>query len=479
MSAPSSVAGSDARAIASAMSGDLREVAGDPLRFHGIDLGPAVEQVLFTALRAGVPRGDRRQRVLEVLRRPMAAVASLRRSGAAPRSADVMVLLLAGVHRMLFAPVEQSIGRLRPELRVVEIAAGRATRDPLLADLPSANDLLNRPSAIDLLGHSVDRRAVAVATRSWDGMVGQVQAAALRRFAAQTIIRLAVEAARIEAAVMAVRPRLVATYDEIDAWGRLLTAVAHRHDAIAVDLPHAEAVDVEAIRGVTYDLMGVYGPRAAAVVEAAGVARGRIEIVGPAHFDGLVRAARTELGRPPRVILAGQYRAGRMTDQVRSGTFACAVAAAEAIGGVLHIQPHPVELPSTWERIIAARRIPMGTEVRVESGARLHDLLPGAALLVTAWSNSVYEAVLAGVPALTVHLLDGEPPMPFAAEGIAGEARNPSGAAQLAVAYTETVTRELALATARRALADHLGPLDGAATERTAHLIMRPLLARD
>ena len=95
------------------------------------------------------------------------------------------------------------------------------------------------------------------------------------------------------------------------------------------------------------------------------------------------------------------------------------------------------------------------------------------ALLVTGWSNSVYEAVLAGVPALTVHLLEGEAPMPFATEGIAAEARTPGDAAALARELTSAGPREAALARARTGLAAHLGALDGGATARTAGLVAR------
>lgn len=465
--------GSDARALAATMSADLEAVSGAPLRFRGIDLAPALEQVLFSSLRAGaLPPTGLRRKVLGPFRRPAAVASALRGSGAI-RPADVMVLLLAGVHRSLFSPVAESLARLHPEIEVVAVTAGRAARDARLEHLPTAARQMTARSAIALLAHRVDRRAIARATRSWDGVVGRAEAAALRGLVAETIDRLAVEASRIDAAIAAARPRVVATYDEIDAWGRLLASVAHRHGAIAVDLPHAEAVDVEAIRGADYDLMGVYGPRAAAVVEAAGIPPERIEIVGPARFDALVRTSPKEVDRPSRVVLAGQYRARNMTDGVRAGVLAAAIAAAAAIDGILQIKPHPVEVPRVWEPLRAAAENPHGVEVRIEEEAELHDLLPGAAVLVTGWSNSVYEAVLAGVPAITLHLLDGLPPMPFAAEGIASEARDAASAARQARALVVPGTRRAALITARAALAEHLGPLDGAAAERSAALVAR------
>ena len=281
------MAGSDARALAATMAADLKTTPGGPLDFGDIDLRPAVEQVLFATLRAGsVPRDGLRRRALAAVRGPAAAIAALRGTGAV-QPADVLVLLLAGVHRSLFAPVAGALSRSHPEIEVMQVTAGRAARDHRLADLPTAAGQMTARAGLNVLAHRVDRRALARSTHSWDALVGSEEAGALRRLASDTIVRLAVEAARIDAAVAAVQPRVVAVYDEIDVWGRLLAAAAHRHGAVAVDLPHAEAVDVEAIRGGGYDLMGVYGPRAATVVEAAGVPPERIEVVGPAGFDAL------------------------------------------------------------------------------------------------------------------------------------------------------------------------------------------------
>ncbi|MEO5985682.1 MAG: hypothetical protein ABIW50_07920 [Candidatus Limnocylindria bacterium] len=447
--------------------------AGVLLEFRGIDLGSSVEQVLFTSLRAGGPlRVGLRRRLPRLLRRPVAALSALRRTEPA-HAADVLVIALADVHRRLFAPVAAEFARLDPSLTTTLMSAGRGAQDPRLAELPAVSRQLKRRSAIALMGHRVDRRRLAHAAQRWDTIVGGRVADELVPFVADTIARLAVEAARIDDTLEAVRPRAVVMYDEIDVWSRLVVRVARRHDVAAVDLPHAEAIDVEAIRGAHYDLMGVFGPRAAAVLSSAGVPDDRIVVVGPAGFDPLVRSARSDVDRPPRVILAAQYRGGRMTDQVRAGILDGALAAARAIDATVDLVPHPTEPASAWDEVVANRRHGSRGEVRIASRDSLHDLLPGSALLVTGWSNSVYEAVLAGVPAITCHLLEGPPPMPFASEGLASEARDEAAAADHARDLMRPERRQDALATARSALADHLGPLDGAAATRSAALVAR------
>lgn len=454
------------------MLADVR-AAGAVLEFLGIDLGPSVEQVLFSNLRAGIPLRVGLQRPLaRLLRRAVASLSALRRTDGAP-VADVLVIALSAVHRRLFAPVAAELARLEPSLTTTLVAAGRGAQDPRLAEVPAVSSHLTRSSAFALMRHRVDRPRLAGALEHWGSIVGSPIADDLVPFVADTIARLAVEAARIEDTLAAVRPRAVVMYDEIDAWSRLVVGVARRHGATVVDLPHAEAVDVDAIRGAEYDLMGVYGPRAAAVVRSAGVPSDRIVVVGPAGFDSLVRAARSDIDQPPRVILAAQYRGGRMTDEVRASILDATLAAARAIDATVDLVPHPTESASAWDDILAGRHLRSRGEVRVAPRDSLHDLLPGAALLLTGWSNSVYEAVLAGVPAVTCHLLDGPAPMPFAAEGLAREAGDEAAAADHAQELMRPERRRDALATARAALADHLGPLDGAAAARSAALVGR------
>ena len=463
-----------ARRAARTLVERLAREAPGALDAAGVDISSAVEQVFFSELRAvGCPPSPSSSRLRTALRPPGAWIEALRPQTRAA-AADVMVLLSVGVHRELFRPVLAALARRDPAIAVTQVTAGRAARVARLRDLARISAQLPTPSALATLRTLGSDGRIR---RAMDGTqaLGEDSAQHLRATASDTIVRLRLEASRLDATMARIRPRAVVAYDEIDAWGRLLAAVAHRRGVPAVDLPHAEAVDVEAIRGVGYDLMGVYGPRAAAVLQAAGVPPERIAVVGAARFDALVDAPRQEMTHPRRILLAGQFLGGRMTEEVRAGILESTLAAAGAVGPArVEVLPHPAEPASGWRALVAAAalRAP-GLDVSVEAGARLHDLLPGAALLVTGWSNSVYEAVLAGVPAVTIHLLEGEPPMPFAAEGIAAEARTPGEAAGLARELTSVGAREAALARARSALTAHLGALDGGATERTAGLVAR------
>jgi hypothetical protein len=463
--------GVEARAFARRVAADV-EPPG-LVSVHGIDLRPALEQVLFTALRAGVPATNRTAAFRRLARSSWAALGALR-SGRRVAPAELLVFLLSGVHRQLFDPVEERLRADSPRIPVSAVTVGRAARDPTLTYLPAWSGQAGAASAGLLPARGA--RELRAAVREAGAGLGRDLAADLASAAVDAVARLRVEAVRIDACLDAARPRLAVIYDEIDAWGRLVCAAAHRRGVPVVDLPHAEAVDVEAIRGVAYDAMGVFGPRAAATLESAGVDPGRIAIVGAARFDPLVRAAAVAVDAPPRVVLAAQYPGRRMTEPVRTGILDAAVAAAGALGGSLQIVPHPVEDPSEWDRLAAIPRATSGSaRVEVVRGRGLHQVLPGAALFVTGWSNSAYEAILCGVPVLTVHLLDGEPPMPFAAEGLAVEVTSAEEAALAALRLAAEPARTASLERARAGLADHLGPLDGRAAERTADLLLRTL----
>jgi hypothetical protein len=475
MTAPLPVDGPEARRLAGALVEDLRGAAPDALAPAGVDIGPAVEQVLFHAARGTSAPRTVRSPTWPFLRVTRALATGLR-PGPTVEASDVLVVLLAGVHARLFDPVGRALSARRPTLRLAAVTAGRAARDPSLRTLPDVAVHPGWREAAALFRAGGAGTAVSRATAGWDGALGLERAATLRRAAADAVARLAVEAIRLDATFRRARPAVAVTYDEIDAWGRLVCAVARRHDTRVVDLPHAEAVDADAIRGAAYDAMGAFGPRAARVLEAAGVPRDRVAVVGPARFDALLQAPPRPVDRPYRVLLAAQYRVREMTDALRAEILAAAVAAAGAVDGTVEIAPHPVEPATSWESLLSA--LPTGgPAVRVAADAGLHDLLPGAALLVTGWSNSVYEAVLAGVPAMTVHPGPGDPPMPFATEGIATQVGGTDDARATAAGLILEPGRSRALERARAALGDHLGPLDGLATIRSAELIERVLAA--
>jgi hypothetical protein len=457
------------RRMATALVDEVRDADPLLLAVNGIDLVPAFVQVLFTTLRSGtVTHRNRRALVARWGRLPAAAAAGF--GGRRPRRGDVLMLVLARVHQQLFASVAEVLAREHPPPLIREIAAGRAGRDRRLGSLPHLARTYLPHSAYGALARIADPWRFPRATRSWTSMV-ETPNSDIRAAAHDSLLRLAIEAARLDATLAEVRPRLAIAYDEIDAWGRLLAAASRTRGIPSLDLPHAEAVDVAAIRGAAYDVMAVFGPRAANVLAAANVSA-RVVQVGAARFDGLIHQRKREMTSPLRIVLAGQYLGGSMTEAVSIAVLDAALAAARAIApSVVQVLPHPMESPARWERLLGSRPPPRGVDARVEREAELQSLLPGAAMLVTGWSNSVYEATLSGVPSITVHVLGGAAPMPFAEEGIAVEARTPSQAADLGARLIDPMAREQLLTGATAALQQHLGPIDGRATERTAKVV--------
>jgi hypothetical protein len=100
----------------------------------------------------------------------------------------------------------------------------------------------------------------------------------------------------------------------------------------------------------------------------------------------------------------------------------------------------------------------------------LHHELPGAWLLVTGWSNSVFEAAIAGVPAMTV-APPNVAPVDFASGGLSIDAADPAEAAGVALRLLDHDVHQAAVERARAALEPRLGSLDGRATRRAADLV--------
>jgi glycosyltransferase involved in cell wall biosynthesis len=121
---------------------------------------------------------------------------------------------------------------------------------------------------------------------------------------------------------------------------------------------------------------------------------------------------------------------------------------------------------------VHARRGAAGPPVRVERDEDLYDTLDGAWLLVTGWSNTVFEAALSGVPSLCVSIPGSQPPVDFAADGIALGGTDEASAAAAARRLLDDGAWRQAVTDARAALADRLGPLDGRASERLADLVL-------
>jgi len=309
----------------------------------------------------------------------------------------------------------------------------------------------------------------ASGSREWAQIVGPRRAADLLHVARVELGRIALGAMALSGLVRQWRPGLLLAFDEIGTWARLLPAVAWRFGVPSLDLPHAEAADAIAIQGAGYDRMAVYGSRAAAVLRAARIPPDRIVEIGAPRFDSLVAAMAD--GSPQverrRVVYAAQYESGAMTSQVMAlGLRAALVVAGIAAPAELVIVRHPAADQGPAH---LGADPPTGVAVRVAGIDGLHAELPGAWTMVTGWSNSVFEAAIAGVPTISV-APPGASPIDFPREGLAIAARDEASAAEAAYALLDPATRDAAVARARSGLAARLGPLDGRSTERAAHL---------
>jgi hypothetical protein len=307
-------------------------------------------------------------------------------------------------------------------------------------------------------------------------MVGAERSAELRRIAVSEAARIALGAAGLLSVVRRWHPALLAAFDEIGTWARILPVVARRHGIPSLDLPHAEAADAEAIRGAAYDVMATYGPRATAVLRQAEVPAERIVEIGAPRFDPLVALtrARPDAGRSPqdrRIVFAAQYLTGAMTRPSLRDCYRAALAAADALGVALVVVPHPAEEPGTAADLVAEDGPDGQTEVLVAEPGDLHRRLIGAELLVTGWSNSVFEAAVAGVPAVTVNP-GGIAPVDFAADGLSIGVTDADAAARAAHSLRDETTRRAVVRRARTVAEERLGALDGRASARAARLML-------
>ena len=441
------------------------------LAVDDIDLAPALEQAIFATLRAPPHRA-------RALPTTFARVARAALDGLLPdapmHGSDLLVVLLNSVHLQVFAPVRAALAEMAPNLRVGFVRVSRAAADTRAADLPRADRHLARRKIPALFRFASRRPRIEASLRdAWAPRVGAPAAGRLAGLAGDSLVRLGIEGLQLDAVLQAARPRVVATYDEINAYSRLLPVLADRHGAVCLDLPHAEAANPHAISGVRYDWMAVFGRRAAEVLATSGFPPDRVVEVGAARFETLLKRHAAAPDSPPRIVMAAQSETGPMTRQTRARILQIAVAAAAAVRpAVVQVRPHPVESAKAWVEIVSSAERQARVEVRIEE-AELHELLPGAFALVTGWSNSVFEAVIAGVPAITAHVTPGAPVASFAAEGIALQATSENEAAAIAERLSDAAERGQVLSAARERLEPHLGPLDGQAAYRTAALIKR------
>jgi hypothetical protein len=463
----------EARELASALVASLAEAEPQLLRLNDIALAGALEQQLFFALRDGMPAPGSLRAATHALALGRATGAtvlgtarSIRRS--AVGADGVLVLIREPTHDPVVAGIAGELAGDGIPLAVLR--SGRAASMSAPQGLPSAPlaAFVDVRSGVALWRlQALLAARTARATGSWPQIVGDANAAGLRAVLSRELPRIALGAAALAGAVRVWRPRVLVAFDEVGTWARLLPAVAQADGVVSLDLPHAEAADAAAIRGAGYDRMAVYGARAAGVLRAAGVEDHRIVEIGAPRFDRLVQASRHAAPAAERrkVVFAAQYETGRMTRALLEATQRAAFEVARAVAPAeLVLVPHPaagepVRLPEPQA----------GVGVRLAPGGLHHELL-GAWLLITGWSNSVFEAAIAGVPAMTV-APPGTAPVAYASDGLALDAADPPAAVAEAMRLLDPEAHRTMVERARAALESRLGPLDGAATERAAGLV--------
>jgi hypothetical protein len=476
----------DARGLAAGLVAELG--ASDPglLRLGAIDLAPALEQHLFLRISA-VPGSTTPEGRLAGLAPWATGILSTAEASAssafgrrlppsgdpAGRKGSAVILVLAAVHCRIWDPVADALAvrGYRPPtiVRAARFLDRERACDPSL-DL---RRFLGPGSVANIWRRAAERPLrMRRATRSWAALAGQQSAIELRNTAERALHRFTLQASRLEGLSERLAPSLLVTFAELSEWARLVAAVGRAVGVPTVGLPHAEAANPEALAGLDYDRLAVFGPRAAAVIRSAGYPDDRIIQTGPPHFDALAGREPSPQLTPRRVVFASQYTGGRMTAPVKADTLRVAIAAAAAVAPAeLVIKRHPIERDGIIDEVL---RVPMppGLTLRIADAGPILDVLEGAWLLVTGWSNSIFEAGLLGVPSITVNLTGGDDPTTFGAEGLSIAARDPDSAIAAARELLDDDRRAAAVAIARSHLKEHLGPLDGHAALRVADLVV-------
>lgn len=447
----------------------------------GIDVGPALEQQLYVRLRDGLPtRAGPAGLIGRAGNAALPFVAAARSLvGTRPPAGDrgsILAVIRQPVHARLLEPVEAELRRRGgPPVHVIRVGPAARTAGPGR----TLDAHLDRRAIVALLRTPLPPAGELGAT--WAPLVGssgRPLASAVR--SELRVLRIA--AVGLQRAIEGLRPASVVTYDEVGRWGRLIAAAAQAAGIASVDLPHAEAVDEVAMRGMAFDVVAVFGPAAARRVAAAGVPAERIVEVGSPALDQLVaRAARDggPGGAGRRIVFASQYIGGAMTERVKARTLQAAIEATRpAAPAELVLVRHPVEDGRLLATAAAQASVPGGITLRVSSRG-LHEELPGAWLLITGSSQSVIDATAVSVPALTVNCTDGPDLVSFAADGMALGATSGEEAGAQVASLLEPGVRERQVDRARRVLAERAGPLDGQAAARIAEILLRVSAARE
>ena len=441
----------------------------------GVDLTDTLEQTFFGVLRRQPPPrrvlgGDRLRAALRVA----AAAARGFRPATAP-TGRVLVLVKRSIRATVFRPIGAELQRRGlPEPLVVGLDPRLARHGEAAVDLTRQ---LGISEALRLFRFVRTVVGASLPVDEWRAIAPRTQVDVLAAVVRQTLPRLAVDAARLDAIVTRLGPTGLVAFQEVGPWARIIPAVGRARGVPTVDLPHAEANDPIGAFELRYDAIAVYGPRSAQLLEDVGVERARIHQVGPLRYDALVRATAAQQDAAPsdrrRVVYASQpvkARAG-LNEAAKRTTYRSALAAAAAAApSELVVRPHPNEPLDDLRRLLASEKAPAGVTVTLEPNVDLHDLLPGAWLLVTANSQSVFEAAIVGVPSISVSA-DSTSLVTHVEEGFSTGATDPASTASVARGLLQADARASVVSRARNALRERFGDLDGHAAERAASLI--------
>lgn len=464
----------------------LPEGAQPVLRWRNVDLTAAAEHLLYTAMLRPAAASERHlMAIRSTVRAVTAGVHALRHGRTVQPGArvDVLAMVTQPIHATLFAPIERELADRGARALVVDAETRRGRSVPG-AGARMADSL--RPSATpSLIAHAMTTASrLAKPPDTWGTLLPEESARRLWRLLARGLPILALDAARIDGLLSRYRPRVIACFSESGQLARLAPAVGRTHGIPVVDLPHAEAADPWGSAGLQYDAVAVYGPSAADTMRLAGIESGRIHEIGPLRFDSLIKRGQV----PPnselrRVVFASQPSDAdkpALPAEWKRSALRAALAAAERLSPAeLVIVPHPTETDRVGLDLLRATTLPEGVTVRVADAFGLYDALDAAWLLVTAWSQSTFEAVIAGVPCLTVVLPGQVARVSYAADGIAIGVQSPAEAAEAAGRLSTIPMRAEAARAALLALGRRLGPLDGRAAGRAAEFLIARAGVRD
>lgn len=466
--------GAEERALARAVTEAIRD-RESLLRLDRIDLTAAVEHSLYAALRAPSEEPVHRLGSIRAVARVLHAAA--RSTAERPRRgrSAILILVHAAIHLEMLQPV-MAVFRDRGLPEPTVMRAGFQTAMPAERALRAVERTFDATWVRPLTRHAASVRAILPsATAAWDELVDSALSQRLRRVTAAAAPRLALSAARIDSALRQTDARLIACFNESGIWSRLVPAAAHANGLSAVDLPHGEFADPWGIAGASFDALGVYGSRAARVMEMGGIEADRIKVVGSTRYDAFMARLQSN-SHPlpsPRIVLASQplKDSAGMTRSVKAGIVTAAIAAAAALAPArLELCLHPLERDTVATEAINRARVP--DAVKVSVNADLYSVLPSASLLITGWSQSVFEAAIAGIPSIVVCPTGSLDPAGYAADGLASVAHGAPDIAAVARRLHEPEHRRVAVELARRSLRARLGILDGRAAERVADLLL-------